>query len=393
MKALLYEYNPWWEGSYTHHLIPRPHLQQKLWQMVESKNIVFITGLRRVGKTSLAKNLIGTLLAQGTDPKHIFYISMDDFLLKDKTLIEILAEYRQLHKISLDTLITVFFDEIAAQANYPIQLKNLYDKQKIKIFASSSSSPTLSDQKGLLTGRARILEVMPLDFEEYLIFKNIEIKKKDLSLISTYFEDYLQTGGMPEYVLSSDREYLSSLIDDIINKDIIANHGIKQPSLIKDYFILLMERAGKQISLNKVAHILGISVDSAKRYLYMFEKAFLIYIVPRHGKINTTLLSPKKIYAADLGMRHLITGFRDKGAAFENYVFMKIKSLNPKYVYENSIEIDFLTENKILIEVKYGRTLEDKQQALFDKTNAKHKLVIQSIADLPRLEELLNNKT
>ena len=389
MQALLYEYNPWWEGPYTHELLPRPKLQQKLHQMMDNKDIIFITGLRRVGKTSLIKNMIAHLLTLGTTPTHILYISVDDYLLKDKTLLDILTEYRGLHKISLDVPIIVFFDEIAANPNYPQQLKNIYDKQAVKIFASSSSSPVLNDQKGFLTGRSRIFEVLPLDFNEYLIFKNIEIKQRDASLLARYFEDYLQIGGMPEYVLSQDREYLTSLIEDIINKDIIAYHGIKHPQLIKDYFILLMERAGKQISINKIANILGISVDTAKRYLHMFEKTFLIYLIPRHGKTNTTLLSQKKIYAADLGMRHLITGFRDKGAAFENYVFMRIKSYHPRYIYEEQTEIDFFTENKILIEVKYGQSIMGKQKELFERLPANHKLVITSIDDLNELNTLL----
>ncbi len=140
-----------------------------------------------------------------------------------------------------------------------------------------------------------------------------------------------------------------------------------------------MERAGKIVSINKLSNILKISPDSAKRYLQMFEDTYLINTVNRCGKSNERILSPKKIYAADLGIRTLFTGFRDKGSLFENYIYLKVKDKNPCYIYENGIEIDFLTEEGTLIEVKYKCELTDKQKALFEKTMAKKKLLIKDI--------------
>src|SRR5690606_6248626 len=99
-------------------------------------------------------------------------------------------------------------DEITYKENFRLQLKNLYDKGNAKVFASSSSASALRDQKGLLTGRERIFEVNPLNFKEYLLFSNIKLKKADQSLLEPYFEEYMQIGGMPEYVLTKDRGYL-----------------------------------------------------------------------------------------------------------------------------------------------------------------------------------------
>ena len=127
----------------------------------------------------------------------------------------------------------VFFGEITYNKNYQQQLKNLYDSQNVKIYASSSSSSLLKDQKAYLTGRQITIEILPIDFEEYLIFKNITIKKRDKNLIESHFIDYLKNGGMPEYVLKPQREYITHLVDDIIQKDIIAFHGIKNKQQIK----------------------------------------------------------------------------------------------------------------------------------------------------------------
>jgi hypothetical protein len=102
----------------------------------------------------------------------------------------------------------------------------------------------------------------------------------------------------------------------------------------------------------------------------------------RCGKTNVKILAPKKVYAADLGVRTLYTGFRDIGSLFENYVYLKIKHINPCYVYEGGAEIDFVTSEKTLIEVKYHSPMTKKQQDLFNTYPAKKKVILTGIKDL-----------
>lgn len=385
-----YQYNPWWEEDIgLEGVIVRSEYLSRMEKVFEDRAIVILTGLRRVGKTTLLKLLIKQLIQKGIAPKHVFYISLDDYSLEKKSIIDIVAEYRKIQKIHMEEKIYLFLDEVTYKDQFHRQLKNLYDQQNVKIYASSSSSSVLKDKKAFLTGREIVLEVLPLDFDEYCDFKGLRIKKSEAYLKESHFEEYLKTGGMPEYVLKLDREYLTTLVDDVIYKDIVAFHGIKNPQGIKDFFALLMERAGKQVSINKIANILKFSPDTAKRYLQMFEETYLVHLVPRYGKLNERILSPKKIYAADLGIRNLLTGFRDKGALFENYVYLVIKSLEPRYIYQNGIELDFYTRDKALIEVKYGSQLTEKQQELFNKTEARKKLIIENIHDIETLKTLM----
>jgi len=379
MEELFYKSNPWWEENYNFTGINREKYLIKLEKFLDNKDIVFLTGLRRVGKTSILKDFISLLINVKTiNPKYIFYISLDLIALNHMSITEIIKEYKKIHKISSSKKLYIFLDEVTYKPNYQQELKNIYDLENFKIYASSSSASLLKDKNAFLSGRQRIIEVLPLDFKEYMLFKNIKIKKSDSYLIESYFKEYLNDGGMPEYVLTNDISYIQNLIDNIIYKDIIAYHNIKNESVIKDFFKLLMERSGKQLSLNKIAKILSIGVDSARRYLSYFKNAYLIYTVEKYGKLNEKIKNPKKIYAGDIGIKNVVTGFRDKGAIFENLVFLKIKHLNPNYVYEDGIEIDFLTEDKTLIEVKYNSTLNEKQQKLFDKFKANKKIVIDS---------------
>ena len=221
LEELFYQYNPWWEGNFElQGIIERSIYTDRIKDLYKKNTIVILTGLRRIGKTTLIKLYIKQLLESKVNPKSIFYISLDDFSLKNNSIIDIISHYRKIHRLSIDEKVYLFFDEVVYKENFHQQLKNLFDNQNVKITASSSSSSLLKDKKAFLTGRVTLLEVLPLDFNEYLIFKNISIKKRDKHLYESHFEEYMQIGGIPEYVINPDREYLISLIYDIIYKDI-----------------------------------------------------------------------------------------------------------------------------------------------------------------------------
>ena len=391
MEDLFYQYNPWWEDSFQFvEAKPREKYLATLRKNIDNKYIVMLTGLRRVGKTTLMKLIVKQLLKQNVDSKHILYISLDDYLLDKKSIIDIVNEYRQILKIKIEEKIYLFLDEVTYKDNYNIQLKNLYDLHNAKIFVASSSGSMLRDKKASLTGRAINLEISPLDFEEYLLFKEITMKKRDKQLYKAYFLDYCKDGGMPENVLNPSREYLMNLVEDIIQKDITAFYSLKNHQLMRDYFSLLMERSGKQLSINKIANILSISPDTSKRYLGYFELSYLIHLLPRWGGTNQRLLSAKKIYASDLGIKNLFIGARDLGSYFENYIYLFLKNKKRLYyLYENSTEIDFYTDDKVLIESKFYSKLNEKQTKLFNEYPAKKRVLIDSVEKLLEIENLV----
>lgn len=385
MEQILYRYNPWWEEDFnTEGLIERELPLQKLEKSFHSKHIVFVTGLRRIGKTSLLKLFIHKLINEkNIKPEHIFFVSLDDYLLQKYAIPEIIDQYRSIQKLRYSEKIYVFLDEVTYKDDFEIQLKNLIDYQNVKIVATSSSASHMRNKKPYLTGRQYTLELLPLTFDEYLKFKNITIRKKDKHLEDKYFNDFLKTGGVPEYVLTGEMEYLKELVDDILYKDIIAYHHLKDEQLIKDFFLLLMERAGKQISINKIASILSISPDTARRYLNIFSNSYIIYLMDRHGKTNERILSPKKIYAADIGIRNIFTGYRDVGSLFENYAFLRFKHLNPKYIYQDKTEIDFILNENLLIETKYhNEEVPKNQKTLLDSFKSKSFMIARNEKDI-----------
>jgi predicted AAA+ superfamily ATPase len=385
MESHLYKYNPWWENDYIFEsFYVRPLWEKKLIEQLEHREIVFLTGLRRVGKTTLMKLVSKYLiLEKGVAPRHIFYISLDDFFLRDTSILDIVQMYRKVNQISVKTKVWLFLDEITYKVDYELQLKNLYDLGNTKVFATSSSASLLKTKTAYLTGRNVMFEVLPLNFDEFLTFRQYKFDKADKHLKDQAFLEFLETGGMPEYVLYKKADYMNNLVNNIIQKDIAAQNNISNIRLLQDFFLLLMERSGKQVSINKLANILSISPDTALRYFNMFVEAYLIFPIVKHGKTNQQILSPKKIYAADIGIRSFYTGFRDLGSLFENYVFLQIKHLNPKYISENTIELDFFTQEKILVEAKFhNEQLSDKQQKLFNEFKAKDKFIVRNYEDI-----------
>jgi uncharacterized protein len=387
MEEILFRYNPWWEGDTgLTGIHDRPLMTQRMMHYASYRHIVFLTGLRRIGKTTLMRLFIRYLIEnQRYEPKHVLYVSVDDYVLSKYTIIDIVERYRKIHRISSSQKITLFLDEVTYQKDFEKQLKTMVDSYNTKIYASSSSAGFIKRGKKYLTGRNIVIEVDPLDFEEYLQFRGINLKRSDKHLVDEYFEEYLEFGGIPEYVLTRDGQVIKELIDDIILKDIVAEHGIRDPQIIKDYFLLLMERAGKQMSINKVANILDISPDSSRRYLDLFTDTFLISLLPRCGKTNERILSQKKIYCRDTGIRTFYTGLRDKGSLFENYVYIRLKDNDLCYLYQDGIEIDFFTRKGELIEVKYQSKVTEKQLKLFNSVRAKKRFIITSYTDFLEL--------
>lgn len=379
MKEILEEFNPWWKnGNYEFKFIDRDKYLEKLVKQFKLKDVVVLTGLRRVGKTTIMKALISELLKKGVNSKNIFFVSLDMLSLKDYSIYEIIQEYKKNNLISNSEKIYLFLDEVTYKENFNQELKNLYDLGNSKIFASSSSASVLKDNKAFLTGRAKYIEVEPLDFSEFLKFNNRDIENTEYHILKKLFEEYMEYGGMPEYVLCKDKQYLSELSEMIITKDIIAEKNIKNHRAVFDLYRLLCERVGKQITFNKLSKILNVDNETISRYVSYFIDTYLFEIIEIKGKLNQRIKSSKKLYCVDVGIRNAITGMRDLGAIYENLVYNKIKHQKPNYYMKDGIEIDFITKTD-LIEAKYNQEMTEKQKEVFGKVKIKNKVVANGV--------------
>src|SRR3989344_4320208 len=251
IETELYQQNPWWEGKFEEKSIPREMYLEKIFKNITSKEIIILTGLRRIGKTTLLYQTIKKLLNNNIQPENILFIRLDTFNLLNNSIHQLIEEYRKIHKKTASEFFYLFLDEVTSRENFEQELKSLYDQGNIKIICSSSIATLMRDKKAQLTGRTKTIEIMPLTFQEFLQFKKEKISKTDTAKTESYFNDYLRIGGIPYFVLTEDRAYLNELIESIIYKDIIAYHKISGERAVKELFILLCQRVGKPTSYNK----------------------------------------------------------------------------------------------------------------------------------------------
>ena len=355
---------------------PREKYLKQILQKLKRKEILFLTGMRRVGKTTLIKQAIDHLIEyEKISPEKILFLSCDNIVFNDRTIFEIIEVYRKIKGIKVDEEFYLFIDEIAYLKNFHQQLKNLYDSWNLKVLCSSSSMIHLNDEKAFLIGRTSTVEVYPLTYKEFLTFKKLELQKYDTSLNKKYFEEYLKQGGLPEYVIKQDPQYLVDLLNSIIEKDIISNYRIREEKTVKELFKLVCLNIGKPISYNKLSKILKIKPETVKKYLGYFEKTYLFFSCKRFSKsTNEKIVSPKKFYIIDNGL-NFVSYFK-KGIFFENLVFINLHKRREVfedicYYFKNGIEIDFVTD-RFLIEAKYEDSeLTDKQKKVFNKIKRK----------------------
>lgn len=245
---------------------------------------------------------------------------------------------------SRSTKLLLFLDEAQESPGWEAELKSIYDLEEVKIVCSGSTSSLIKSQGGKLTGRQIITTIYPLSFKEFISFKRIEPSKAEDYKYERLLEDYLEIGGYPENVLMPSEEYLHNLVEDIIARDLIR---------------LLAASVGSRTSFNKLAHLLGISVDTVKKYIGYFESAFLVKSMGKWtSSYSEKIYASKKIYLLDTGIKNLLTGKGDLGTKAENAVFLHFLK-NRKacgYYAESEREVDFILgdfKNPLPVEVKY----------------------------------------
>src|SRR3989344_2935044 len=138
--ASMRDFNPWWEEKFKLEYKER-EIYSKIKKFLDMPQIIALTGLRRVGKTTIMLKIVEEWLSSGFNPQNIFLFSFDDF--KGSSLKELIEEYERVNNKKLsDERFLFLFDEIQKIDNWQEQIKIIYDiyKGNIKIIVSGSES-------------------------------------------------------------------------------------------------------------------------------------------------------------------------------------------------------------------------------------------------------------
>lgn len=309
-------------------------------------NILIISGIRRCGKSTIERVLQQEFL------KSDYYFNFDDerlvqFKVEDfQMLLEIFIELFGKQGV-------FYFDEIQNIEGWELFIRRLYEKGN-KIVITGSNAKLLSAELGThLTGRYIQFEVYPLSFKEIIqhTCPNILAKKAfstdDVGLLLHHFADYLKHGGIPEYFKFRKSDYLKSLYEGILYRDIIARYGLSHEKALQELVYYFASNIGKEFSYTKLASMIGInSPHTVSNYCSYLEKCYLCFFVSRYShSLKKQMQHNKKCYMIDPAIIRTI-GFRiseDKGRLFENIVFLHLKMQGKDiYFHKEQKECDFV---------------------------------------------------
>lgn len=332
----------------------------------KTNKIITLSGPRRSGKTYYFYQVIRKLKKK-IEQTRIIYINFEDdrlLPLAIKDLDDLVEAYFELYPENKTRKIYCFFDEIQNIDNWELFVRRIYDKEKVKIFLTGSSSKLLSQEIATsLRGRTLNYQMFPLSFKEFLRFKDIE-PDKDFAYsqvrfkIKKLFQEFTVFGGFPEVVLENEdlkMAVLKNYYDLIIYRDLAERFSIRNTNFLKSLSKYLITNFSAPFSINAYYQNLEKPLRPAKEtvleYLSYLQEIELIFLLPIFSySLKAQQVNPKKNYVIDNGLRNAVS-FRfsqDFGRLLENLVFIELKRRNEEiYYHKQKRECDFIITNNL----------------------------------------------
>ena len=346
-----------------------PELKEHL----QSDDVTIITGMRRTGKTTLVEHLLSEINSKNKIFLDLEKISNQE-MFGDKNYDNVILNLEQ-QGLSPGEKMYVALDEIQTMPKIPSVIKYLHDHYNIKFILTGSSSYYLKNFfTESLAGRKKLFELFPLDFGEFLTFKNVSYKRlenidsialfnaPEYHRLKAYYEEYIEFGGFPKVVLAQSAKEKKSLLEDIISSYI--NIDIKSLADFKDSFAIiniakmLAGRIGGKLDYSKISRLTGLSRPTIQNYIYLFERTYLISRVPVYSKNkDREIVKAQKIYFSDSGLAGILADI-NSGSKFENAVFNQLRHQGELSYFslKTGKEIDFIINGKLALEVKENPT-------------------------------------
>jgi len=331
----------------------------KLEQAAPLPHAVIVSGLRRVGKSTLLAQI-----ARKIGKDRFYYLNFED----DRFISFQASDFNDLYQ----ALVEVFgkrnifiIDEIQNIPGWEHFIRRFMD-QGFKFYISGSNAALLSSELGTrLTGRYVPVELFPFSFMEFLSFHKLPIPSinRMTTLESGHLrkalDDYLRLGGIPDALNYPGIPLLRNLYNDILYRDIATRYRIETVAILKELSLTLMSNPAGLVSYNKLKNRFSLgSVNTIKNYLNYMENSWLIFTVNIYDySLKRQQIAPKKVYAIDTGLVNAV-GFLfspNTGKLLENLVFLALRQKTRQITYFKSpdqYEIDFyLPESSQCIQV------------------------------------------
>jgi len=359
-----------------------PKLKPRDFEVPDINKIISITGSRRSGKTYFFFQKIKELL-KTIEKEKIIYLNLSDdrlYPLKLNDLQYILEAYFELYPKNKTKKIFFFLDEVQEVDKWEMFVRRIYDKEKIQIFITGSSSKLLNKEiHTSLRGRTLNYTMFPLSFKEFLKFKNITLENNfeyssQRFTIKKIIKEYLNEGGFPEIVNNEKkREILENYLELIIYKDIIERYNIRNLTLIKTMIKYLLTNVSSLFTVNSYYNSIkkefSVKKDTIGEYLSYLEDAYIVFTLNLFSySLKQQQSNPKKIYCIDNGLRNAVSFkfSKDEGKLAENLVFVELQRRNKDlYYWKKKNEVDFViketNQDLKIINVCYSNEIDERE--------------------------------
>ncbi|OGD95737.1 ATPase, partial [Candidatus Curtissbacteria bacterium RIFCSPLOWO2_01_FULL_37_9] len=339
----------------------------ELYSHAQTNFVTVLTGMRRTGKTTLTQRLLEDL-----PNKNSLYLDLqrpDNRELFEQKNYDTIREAFIARGLSADTQMIVALDEIQLAPESPSAIKYLSDHHKIKFIVTGSSSYYLKNLfSESLSGRKKLFELFPLDFGEFLTFKEIrysplgwkegEFNNLEYNRLSTYYEEYIRFGGFPQVVLAQSeaekRDILSDIMSSYVNIDIRSLADFSDERNLYSLAKLLAGRVGSRVEYSKLSRLTGLSRPTVTNYIQFFEKTYLIRTIGVYTKsIDREIVKSRKLYFCDTGLANTLAELSG-GSQFENTLFNQLARIGQVryYALKTGQEIDFILDEVLAVEAK-----------------------------------------
>jgi uncharacterized protein len=337
--------------------------------ILNQKEIHIISGVRRCGKSTLMRLLMGKLIEEGTKNQNILYLNFEDDRFAEFTTTDFQPLYEAFLEVESPSGRKYFFlDEIQNLPGWHRWVNRLYEFEDIKLFITGSNSSILGGEAATaLTGRNRIMELYPFSFREFLTANDSRVTDRDFLIaekragIARLFNNYLVSGGFPEVVKSQDTSLLQEYFRDIIFRDVVTRYSVRNIREIRELALFLASNLSCISSYKKLRDVISVnSMTTVKNYIGYFEDVYLFFAAGLFDySLKRQMYNPSKIYCIDHALSSSIA-FKfseDLGRTIENIVFVELKRRGLDVYYwkdRKGRECDFL--------MKKGRSITEAVQ-------------------------------
>jgi uncharacterized protein len=291
-----------------------------------------LTGVRRAGKSTLLKQLMRQFDSRNYfnfEDSRTAGFEVNDFLILEELFSE----------ISGNTSI-LFFDEIQNVTGWERFVRDAVDRKKTVVITGSNASLMSRELGTKLTGRHLDYEVFPFSYVEFLAYSN-KIPGADS------YGSFVTEGGFPGYLGTRRKEVLSTLVSDILVRDIFSRYNLRNLDVYRRIVQYLLSNTGKEISFNNLKNTFEVgSASSIMDFLNYLTDAYLLFLVPRYDtSLKVQARNPRKVFGIDQGLVNFssVTDSPDRGRLLENTVFLQLRRSGYEiWYFKGKKECDFI---------------------------------------------------